>query len=520
MEKKLFFLFLAILIFTSIGAAEIYYSVDAEKDSLNMNTTVKMDCDEIGGNCPVSLWTLTLNKPENATVTGVESSMAEVNKYDVSGDRITIETSSDEPRESVSILLKYKIDSKADHIKDNLYYHQIGLPGFQGEKNYGEIRAEDIIHADVSHGFKSSLNEDSFQFTGSGPANAHINFGEGHRTDYFEFFGGEPEGNEKAYEITAGILGFYHRFDRLPVVMLNNREYNETVNRWSRGQYTRGRLLLRKDLDEEFIPILAHEAVHAFNDEPLEWDKTSSSYFDEGTAKYVESMVRKTEIDHPTRELFGEDVSYNRETNGKKYRYTLPSKGDKEQLWQYYQEDSDFMKFWSAEQQNRAFGYAYSELIIRNYIANENGSIRQLYSELDREQEIEDPEQKWNHYSEVLDMTPCEYDSRDRFEQCLENINEYNYQIYRAQPRERSSNSLDIEKLNVSEPELTETEESAGDSSEDIVKKGYNETSDFDRKDITDMNQQTDKTGEKSLNSFLNRISQSFRDLISYIFHV
>ncbi|MFB6115006.1 MAG: hypothetical protein ABEK04_01845, partial [Candidatus Nanohalobium sp.] len=204
----------------------------------------------------------------------------------------------------------------------------------------------------------------------------------------------------------------------------------------------------------------AHETVHALNDRKLKWDTTSSSYFDEGTSRYVEFLVRKKlygegRIDKPPRELFGDQIRFDPDPTDNYYS-TLPPKGSAERLWNYYQKDKEFMKYWNpfeASAVTRPFGYAYSELVIRNYVARTNGTLRGLYSKLDVQQEISDPEKKWRVFSQYLDMTPCEYDSRERFNQCLETINSYNYTVYSAEPNFSWGGQLDIEKLEVPERE-------------------------------------------------------------------
>jgi hypothetical protein len=457
MRKKILVLLTAATVFTGFAAGQIYYEIDADENQLLMNSTVKMSCDTAMDNCPVSVWTLTLNKPESSEVLNVNSSFGDVKRYNVRGDQITIEVSSEQPQSSVAIMINYRIDDKAKEIKDGLYYRQIGLPGFSGEKNYGTIDADNLINGGVSYGFRSSIGERALNFTGSAPSNAWINFGEGYETDYYEFFGAEPESSEKAYEISVGTTGVVQRFERFPVALLDNTKYNETVNRWSSGQYINGKLVLREDLKKDFLPVLAHETVHGLNAEAMAWDQTESAYIDEGTSKYIEFLVRKTEISHPTRELFGEEVSYIREKNGNRYRYTLPPKGSKEALWQYYENDREFMKRWSSSTGNRDFGYAYSELIIRNYVANMNGSVSQLYSELKRDDAVDSNNKKWEYYSQLVDLTPCKYESRERFESCLETINEYDYPVYSASPERTGSTSLKVEKLEVPEQKTSDS---------------------------------------------------------------
>lgn len=113
------------------------------------------------------------------------------------------------------------------------------------------------------------------------------------------------------------------------------------------------------------------------------------------------------------------------------------------------------MKYWSPEGPNREFGYAYSELVIRNYVMR-NGSLTQLYDSV--EENANSDQQKWEMLSRHMDLTPCKYDSRDIFEECLERVNEYDYPIYRAENINKSQNNMIVI---VKELEIEERENEA-----------------------------------------------------------
>jgi hypothetical protein len=217
---------------------------------------------------------------------------------------------------------------------------------------------------------------------------------------------------------------------------MSPEDYSGSVVGWSSGEYVGGSFRMRDNLEDNFLPVLAHETVHGLNERELKWDSSSSTWFDEGTAKYVESMLNlHLQGKDRTRKLFGGNTTYTESRNGDLYRVTSPSAGDPERLWQYYQSDQDFMKNWNPSDfpDERSFGYAYSELVIRNYVARENGSLRKLYGKVRPRNEISSNEEKWNHISQEIDLTPCKYESRSRFDKCLEEINQYDYSVYRAE---------------------------------------------------------------------------------------
>lgn len=441
-------LFLVILSMVASAAAEVQYSIDSDEDRVLMNSTIELECDF---NCPGLTWTLV----DDAKVIGVRDGRGEV-EYEISGDEVKIEGRRSYGSDTRVIEIRSRIDNDAEVIHEGLYKRTLRLSGFEGERTSGTVSSGNLISGRTGFGFDMSFSSEEMVFQGDGPVNIRMKFGDGFETDYFSFFGAEPSDTEIAYEVPVGTLGVVQEFRRFPVAVHTDESYDRNVNEWSAGEYVSGAIQIRnqESAGDDFLPVLSHEVVHGLNDRILNWDHTRSSYFDEGTGKYVEFLVKKKlynegEIEEPPRELFGESVRYDPDSSDGKY-YRLPPKGDKEQLWSYYENDRDFMKTWSAmnaDPDTRKFGYAYSELVIRNYV-KEGGSLRELYQDINVDQEIDSPEVKWQIYSEPLDMTPCKYNSREKFDQCLKDINSYNYPVYSAKP-DRSSEKLQIERLEV-----------------------------------------------------------------------
>lgn len=441
----------ALVLFVGTAAAEVQYEITADRDKVFVNTTLQLDCET---NCPVNSWRLDWGIPEGAEIVSIRDSLGKIEDYTVSNDQVSIRTNQGPRRNSETVEIKMLLRRDADEIYSGLFKRSLSLPGFEGEKTSGFIQSPGLLSARTNYGFRMSFEGERMVFAGTGPVNLRIKSGEGYETRYFSFFGERANGTEIAYEVPIGMTGIVQEFERFPVAVMPDSIYEEKVNQWSAGEYVGGAIQIRSpgSIEDEFLPVLAHEVVHGLNDRVLNWDRTSSSYFDEGTSKYVEYLLKRKlyasgEIDSKPAELFGEEVEYRKG----RYIYTVKPKGDREKLWNYYQDGSDFMKRWNAIEsrpENRDFGYAYSELVIRNYVANMNGSLRQLYREIDPGREVDDPEVKWSIYSRELDMTPCKYDSRERFEQCLESVNSYDYPVYSAQP-DRSNRTLELERLEV-----------------------------------------------------------------------
>ncbi len=450
-------LFLLVLSLVAGATGKIHYDISSDTEQVSINATVLLECRD---SCPVSGWELSWSKPENAKVLSVRDSLGRIEDYQVYDDSISIETNSGPARYNETLEIRMRMAVEAEEVHDGLYKRTLSLPGFREQETFGEVYAEDLLSGRLNFGFETGFGNESMQFRGNGPVNIRIKFGDGYETRYFSFFGAEIDGAEIAYEVPRGTTGLSQDFRRFPVAVMEDETYNQKVNDWSAGEYLSGAIQIRspdsEKIGEDFLPVLAHEVVHGLNDRKLNWDLTRSSYFNEGTAKYVEFLVKRKlygsgEIDQPPAELFGEEITYRQEEDGDTYIYTVPSKGDQDELWSYYQNDKQYMKTWNPTTSGadiRRFGYAYSELILRNHIAREGGSLSQLYRDLEVDMEVESSQEKWDIYSRHLDLTPCKYEDRGRFENCLEEINSYDYPVYSAKPS-TSGKELEINRLKV-----------------------------------------------------------------------
>jgi hypothetical protein len=442
--RKQLLVFLLVLLAGS-ASAEAFYEVDVGQDSYEVNSTVRTYCDNGPGDdgCPVSGWTLTLRKPADSEILSVVSSAGEVKDYESYGDKVVVKTSHEEPTESETVRIRYRVNESAEEIVEGLYTRSISLPAFSGDENSGSFTVENLISADVDSNASQSITGESFSYEGSGPLRARIVFGNGSTTDHYEFFP-ERRNGSFAYSVAAGTLGQPSR-SRIAVGVMDSGVYNETVNSWSAGQYFKGSIVLRNNSNTGFTPILAHETVHAVNEQKLDWN-TDSSWFDEGVAKHVEYLARKADenSDARTRNLFGDPVTYVDREDGLRYR--LGSKGVKENLWRYYSENRSFMKYWNSQSSNRDFGYAYSELVVKKYVVD-GGNLRELYREIEGSS-VKTDEQKWEFMSNHMDLTPCKFEEREKFNSCIEEVNSYDFKVYRAVPSPESS-ELQVKELEV-----------------------------------------------------------------------
>lgn len=459
--RKLFLASVLLAVFTAPAAADVQYQGVINQEEVRMNTSVELECED---RCPISRWSLTWYIPENAEIIEIRDSYGEIDDYDRTGRSVSITTNTGEPRRSETVEIRMKIDEDAENVYEDLDYRRLTAYGIENEPTTGVFRVRNIVSGWAGYGFESSFSENEMRIKGNGTTAIRVNFGQGVEKEFYEFFGEERDNSSEAYRLAVGTTGQVQDFRRFPVSVMPTAVYNRTRPSWSAGEYMAGNIALRDNLGEDYLPTLAHETVHGLNDRFLKWDQTRSSYIEEGVSEHVEYLMQKKlyrneRVKTGTRQVFGESEEYRvREEDGV-YRYTKRSSGDPERLWNYYQQDLEFMKDWNPSRypDYRDFGYAYSELLIKNHLVNTDETVRDLYADISPDRAIDSPEEKWNYLSQFMEMEPCNYDSRERFDQCLEEINEHDYTIYDASSIQRGSSSLGFDEIQV--PNRTEVEE-------------------------------------------------------------
>ncbi len=436
-----------VLLVTPLAASDVQYEIEMEKESASINTSIVSDC---GSNCPGFQWQL----PEGAEVLSVEDGSGDID-YTVNGEILEIqgEIANQDKR---TVKIQTELEKAAEEVYEGLYARTFSLPSFEEETTSGTIKNPDMVSGSVYSGFETSFAEGKAEFKGKGPGNAEINFGQGEKTEYYEFFGEKPEDADRAFQIAMGVTGIEPGFERFPVAVMPEQMYDEKFEPWSGGTYSSGLIAIRKDTENDELPVLAHETAHGLNHERLGWDQTSSAYFDEGVAEYAEFLTVKKlfnegERDVGPRELFGGTAEYDHPDDPNRF-YEVPPNGEKKDLWNYYQENDNFMKEWSPSSTSvdRSFGYAYSQLLVRYHLM-ENGSLTDIYEDMP-EKEIDSYEEKWGFFSERMEMEPCNYSDRERFENCIEDVNSYEHSIDLADYNFESGN-LDIDTVELSEQE-------------------------------------------------------------------
>lgn len=422
------------LVLVSIPGVEAITSYDilVEGDDILVNVTFELYTSSPGEK--VNYWTTGFSLPPNSQVLGLSDSKGEITNYTVSGEKIFLETNKGGLKEKEVVSLLFRAIKIVNKEYDPLKKLNLSLAAFgdvrkdvPDEKTFVTVRSEEnIISFLVSFGFISQQKEKEVMFAGEGPVGFTVFFGEGRGYKHYVLFG--QEGNvtvaDEAYGIIAAVNGFIPVFERFPVVALEDKEYDEKITDWSAGEFRGGVIILRISTfgKDSFPATVLHETTHGFNERALRWQKTEVTWFDEGVAKYVEFLINKKSGVRQA-EIFGSPVQWRQ---GLKI-FTLPSRSTPDELWDYYQE-GNFMETWNPHNpQTREFGYAFSELVIRDFIKREGpDALHEVFQGLLKIRKEAETAEAYN--SVILgildsDFRPCYADSREAFDSCLEEIN-------------------------------------------------------------------------------------------------
>ncbi len=450
-------LVLILLLLVGVGGAITTYNITVDGDTAYMNVTFELysSLGEDGEPRKINYWETTWSTPPNTEIRSISDSQGELTEYSFNGETLRFKTNSGPRRSKEVINLQLAVNDVIEERYNGLDLVRLRLSGFPDRRDdvpdeQTQVTVETtnrLLSESHSYGFNHTLDRHSATYKGDGPLNLHLALGDGDAEyDNYVLFGeGNLTGADELYWLVPAITGMgvtapRPAMNKHPVIVLPDEQYDENVDTWSSGQYrTGGLIFLRASTaeNEDLPAILLHEVMHAYNEHALEWTNEGLGWFDEGTAKYVEYLV-KHEKNLRYAELFGEDVTWTGpcEDSAGRCRYTLSPRGTPDQLWNYYRQESDFMYTWtpsgSATTEERRFGYAFSELLIRNYIRNNGGdSLHPVYTDLVSMQR--DPDASVMVETEQVldsldaDFTPC-YDpdaaSRQDFESCLDTVND------------------------------------------------------------------------------------------------
>jgi hypothetical protein len=420
---------------TGLGAAESpdTFSVSTSARISDGSVEAETTFDLRASDGDLNYWTIRFTLPEGARVVSVEDTFGKIEDYEVDGDKLKFETNPGEARESETVRIDYVVEDAIVAKYGNLKIVEVGFVGYNeaiDRSTSTRITADDkILSASHPAGFSSTVTKRGVVYEGDdgeGSATARVAVGDGKEYDRYALFGDQNVDLSEAdslYSIVPRAFGFEASVYKHPVVVLSDEEYNETVNKWSEGQYRSGGVILLRSSADDVTETMLHETVHAYNSEALSWSDPTVGWFEEGTSEYVEFLADRIRGETRLSLFVG-----NRTRDGERVgpRRTI------EELRRYY-DGTEFMRSWEpsdTDNNRKRFGYTFSELIVRSYV-NENGATA-LHETYDNLREVNrratTPQEATGAVLNAMDteagvLRPCMAESRSETIDCLRRIN-------------------------------------------------------------------------------------------------
>ncbi len=425
----------AVLLVLCLGAvplagATTTYDIAVDGTTATVNVSFELTADRA-----INFWRgVTWQLPDGAAVVAVRDTQGAIDDYTVRDGELRFNTNRGPARTREVVTVVYRHDNAVEEEYRGVDLLQFRLSGFPDERTQVAVEtARPLLAESHSYGFRYSLGPRAANYSGTGPVNLYLSVSDsGDRYDHFVLFGdGNLTRADQLFDVAPAVTGFLPQLNRYPVIVLPDQEYDETVDAWSAGQYrTGGLIFIRESVMEQDsgAAVVMHEVMHGFNEHALRWTDYQRPWFDEGTARYVEYLIKDQQGLHSP-EIFGDRVEWR---CGERRTCYYEPWGTPDQLWDYYQSGDDFMESWSPMQaetdDRRRFGYAYAELLVRNYVrTNSPDALQPVYERLhDVNRRIRDPRQATETILTAMntDFTPCKADVRAAFDRCLEAVND------------------------------------------------------------------------------------------------
>ncbi len=432
----LVFLFL-ILIFPVRG--EVIHNLSLKDNEIFVNSTLILKSDN-----SLDYWNLEIMLPEKIEIVGLKDEIGNIT-YNFSENQLEFRTNRKRAKTRiVNLVFKKNLEEES-----GFKIADLNLFGFENDTttiispNFPYFF---IPNAQVEYGEKIKAKK-------RGAARVRIIFdGKKESSHYLTNSNLNLSLLENYYWIPEGITGL-----KIPVkfgiVVLQDEEYNKKLEYWSSGTFRDGIIFVRENLSKnEKITTILHETTHGFNSFALDWDKTNISWFDEGVACYVTSVMSRL-LNETKPQIFGEEVKWR---EGRTI-YSLKPNLKPEDLFDYYNKREKWVLSWHPgkykENYRRNFGYAYSELFIREYLKENGSALHRVYQRLlNINKSIESKDKRNKIILNIFEkeFRPCYSLNLKGIKNCTKELNKMSFEIPQVDGKE-----IDYE---VAIPELPEVE--------------------------------------------------------------
>jgi len=439
---KLFALLFAMLLLFPLASSLTIYNITLKDQKIFVNATFNLTSQQ-----EYDVWRISWEIPQKYEIVSITDEKGRVS-FTASPGYVYFETNKLRAKERIMNIQYYLTDAiSADY--EPLKKVQLYLSGFENDKTIINVYLPGLISGDASFGFTEHFSDNFAQFVGTGAADIVLFYSfSGREYDNYILFGpADLSAADSLFTLVTNTTGIAKPYKRFPVVVLSDTQFERTVQPWGTASHTRGGLILIKKTaanNPYNASTILHETTHGINAKVLKWNQVNATWFEEGSASFIEFLANQhLGVEQPN--LFGKDKVIKQ----KEGKIIIKSKGDREALWNYYKQGSDYMYYWNpSDSRERDFGYAFSELVIR-YSVKKNGieKLKEAYSKLSKiDKPIRDQVESANTILSALDANfmPCYSVDRSKFDECLDEINA----MQLAAPKSNHVESLSSELVN------------------------------------------------------------------------
>jgi hypothetical protein len=366
--------------------------------------------------------------PENSKILSLKDDKGIITGYSLNEDTLIFETNPYRSK-SKTVYLELLVEDAVKNTFKQLNNLELSLTAIPNKDTIVDIHLPHIISGDSSFGFTEYFGDEFAQFVGKGPINFNIFYSfSGEQYKHYVLFGDyDIQIADDLFDTIPSIIGVNIPFKRFPIVILSDTNFENSIRAWGSGTHLRGGLIVIKESAMQSpnnVSIILHETTHGFNAKVLKWSQVNVTWFDEGTATFIEYLTNN-KLNVKQGELFGKDIVLTQNNR----RYILHSRGNKNDLWEYYNNNESFMREWNPEvAETRSFGYAFSELMIRDAVEKKGVDfLKDIYKKLSVINYTVNSSK--DHNSIILsamkhNFKPCYSEDKNQFDSCLEMINE------------------------------------------------------------------------------------------------
>ena len=415
--KKLILIFL-FLIFVIPVKGEIIYNINLTDNEIFVNSNLILKSEK-----KLDYWNLEIMLPNETEIVELRDEIGEIT-YNLSDNKLNFRTN--RKRANIRIVnLSFKKSLEEEY---GFKFINLNLFGFENDNttiispNFPYFFIRD---AEIEYGEEIKAKK-------TGAANLRIIFGGKKESEYY-FTNSDLNLSllEKYYWVPEGITGLKPSV-KFGVVVLPDEEYIEKLEDWSSGTFREGLIFVRENMSKnEKIATILHETTHGFNSFALDWDKTNISWFDEGVACYVSSVMFRL-LNETRPQIFGEEIRW-REG---RIIYSLNPIFEPEDLFKYYKKGDNWVLNWYPikyeTKYKREFGYAYSELFIREYLKENSSALHKVYQKLLRVNKSVENELERNDVILGIfekEFRPCYSENLEEIKNCTTKLNKMDFEI-------------------------------------------------------------------------------------------